>query len=64
MVFAIQLKHTNHYLPTVFVNIVYTASYVFLYAYVYDLLRNRGSRGRNRMVIGFTTTYAISAYHH
>jgi hypothetical protein len=23
-----------------------------------------GRRGRNRMVIGFTTTYAISAYHH
>jgi hypothetical protein len=21
-------------------------------------------RGRDRMVIGFTTTYAISAYHH
>jgi hypothetical protein len=21
-------------------------------------------RGRNRMVVGFTTTYAISAYHH
>jgi hypothetical protein len=21
-------------------------------------------RGHNRMVIGFTTTYAISAYHH
>jgi len=24
----------------------------------------RGSHGRNRMVVGFTTTYAISAYHH
>jgi len=23
-----------------------------------------GRRGRDRMVIGFTTTYAISAYHH
>ena len=23
-----------------------------------------GSRGRNRMVVGFTTTYEISAYHH
>jgi len=21
-------------------------------------------RGRNRMVVGFTSTYAISAYHH
>ena len=24
----------------------------------------RGRRGRDRMIIGFTTTYAISAYHH
>jgi len=24
----------------------------------------RGCRGRDRMVVGFTTTYAISAYHH
>ena len=23
-----------------------------------------GRRGRDRMVAGFTTTYAISAYHH
>ena len=24
----------------------------------------RGRRGRGRMVVGFMTTYAISAYHH
>jgi hypothetical protein len=24
----------------------------------------RGRRGRDRMVVGFTTTCAISAYHH
>ena len=24
----------------------------------------RGRRGRDRMVFGFTTTYAISAYYH
>ena len=24
----------------------------------------RGRRGRDRMVVGFTNTYAISAYHH
>ena len=23
-----------------------------------------GLRGRDRMIVGFTTTYAISAYHH
>jgi len=24
----------------------------------------RDPRGRDRMVVGFTTTYAINAYHH
>ena len=24
----------------------------------------KGRRGRDRMVVGFTTTYAISSYHH
>jgi hypothetical protein len=28
------------------------------------LQNTRGRRGRYRMVVGFTTTYAISAYHH
>jgi hypothetical protein len=28
------------------------------------LLVFRGRRGRDRIVVGFTTTYAISAYHH
>jgi len=27
-------------------------------------LKLGGRRGRDRMVVGFTTTYAISAYHH
>ena len=26
--------------------------------------RGRGRRGHGRMVVGFTTTYAISVYHH
>jgi hypothetical protein len=29
-----------------------------------DLLWERGRRGRDRMVAGFITIYAISAYHH
>jgi hypothetical protein len=29
-----------------------------------DQLFTRGLRGRDRMVVGFTTTCAISAYHH
>jgi hypothetical protein len=28
----------------------------------YDILR--GHPGRNRMVVGFTATYAINGYHH
>jgi hypothetical protein len=34
---------------------------------MYDCImyfKGRGSRGRDRMVVEFTTTYAISAYHH
>jgi hypothetical protein len=29
-----------------------------------DLINKEGRRGRDRMVVGFTTTCAISAYHH
>jgi hypothetical protein len=46
---------------------------IFIYLFIYlffvcpltliDIL-HRGRRGRDRMVVGFTTTYAISAYHH
>jgi len=28
------------------------------------LFANRSGRGRDRMVVGFTTIYSISAYHH
>jgi len=28
------------------------------------MIQNEGRRGRERMLVGFTTTYAISAYHH
>jgi len=31
---------------------------------IYYSINNRGRRGRDRIVVGFTTTYAISAYHH
>jgi hypothetical protein len=42
--------HSLDIIPTM----VYTLTFV-LY---------RGRRGRDRMVVGFTTKYAISAYHH
>ena len=35
-----------------------------LYHLVFVTYDCRGHRGRDRMVVGFTTTYAISAYHH
>jgi len=31
---------------------------------VQDMNERFGRRSRDRMVVGFTTTYAISAYHH
>ena len=31
---------------------------------VHYFIHGRGRRGRDRMVVGFTTTYAISVYHH
>ena len=42
------LKGENNYLQQL---------YVFIKIY-------RGHRGRDRMIVGFTTTYAISVYHH
>jgi hypothetical protein len=29
-----------------------------------DMISHQGRRGRDRMVVGFTTTCATSAYHH
>ena len=47
---------------------------IYIYIYIYMLLLAsskcrsnkllRGRRGRNRVAVGFITTYAISAYHH
>jgi len=37
----------------------------YYYRVIHDKLnRYRGRRGHDRVVIRFTTTYAISAYHH
>jgi hypothetical protein len=41
------------------------ASFFILTDFVNNVLDYRGRRGGDRMVVGFTTTYAaISAYHH
>jgi hypothetical protein len=34
------------------------------YTYMYLNYLSRDRRGHDRMVVGFTTTYAISAHHH
>jgi hypothetical protein len=36
----------------------------FFLASQYNIKLHLDSRGRDRMVVGFTTTCAISAYHH
>jgi len=35
-----------------------------LLCYYCTITKNRGPRGRERMIVGFTATCAISAYHH
>ena len=37
---------------------------VFIVCHVCIVNRDPGRRGRDRMVVGFTTTYAFSAYRH
>ena len=37
---------------------------MYIYTCVLSSIYLRGHFGRDRMVVGFTTTYAISAYHH
>jgi hypothetical protein len=38
--------------------------YVKVYLSIENTIVNRDCHGCDRMVVGFTTTYAISAYHH
>ena len=42
---------------------LFNCSEQFLYG-VFEHICCRGRRGRDRMVVGFITTYAISAYHY
>ena len=37
---------------------------IFVLSFVFLLLCSRSRRGRDRMLVGFTTVCAISAYHH
>jgi translation initiation factor IF-1 len=48
------INHNNNEINSNIVNKVRRLSHIV----------NKGRRGRDRMVVGFTTTYAISDYHH
>ena len=66
-IILIRLKHFK-YIPGN-VNILHRQAHLNMYLSEVDTsYRNfkifRGHSGRDRMVVGFTTTYAISAYHH
>ena len=43
--------------------IMITRAMIYMYINECDQC-TKGRRGRNRMVVGFTATYATSAYHH
>ena len=52
--------HKMWYNSQVCVLNLYTADFLVIFI----SLTGRDRRGRDRMVVGFTTIYAISAYHH
>ena len=39
-------------------------THVIILTHIIDYLQKRGCHGHDHMVVGFTTTYTISAYHH
>jgi hypothetical protein len=43
---------------------IFVKNLSFQYFKKSETLQYRGCRGRDRMVVGFTTTCAISTYHH
>jgi hypothetical protein len=45
-------------------NSLFKMRYVNIISFIVEWLHYRGRHDVNHMVVGFTTTYAISAYHH
>jgi hypothetical protein len=43
---------------------IFGSSPFFVSVYLLSAILARERRGRDRMVVGFTTIYAIGAYHH
>ena len=52
-----KIKHTTIAVSLEQFLVFYTITYLYYFT-------SRGHRGRGHLVVGFTTTYAISAYHH
>jgi len=44
--------------------LIFVSEFVSLLILVYEWIHFGGRRGRGGMVVGFTTTYAVRAYHH
>jgi hypothetical protein len=53
---------SNHFYCLVFVDVDYCLFLSFIYLFVLHICPCR--RDRERMVVGFISTYVISAYHH
>jgi hypothetical protein len=47
-----------------FIQKIHTVILTTANSFVLRSIINRGRRGRDRMIVGFTITYTISAYHH
>jgi hypothetical protein len=61
-------NHCLYYSQTCLKGHIYVTNHCLYYKYCLKLMnfninQIRGHRGRNRMVVGFTTTYVISAHH-
>ena len=56
---------TNEYGLSILDGMLYAMWYIFSMEPLHDIYTIcSGSRGRDRMLVGFTNTYAFSAYHH
>ena len=47
-----------------FIQKIHTVILTTANSFVLRSIINRGRRGRDRMIVGFTITYTISTYHH
>jgi hypothetical protein len=56
-------KQKSNQSKSTFMNIVLTFPCIYLYLACFLVISHRSRRSRDRMAVGFTTTYAIRAYH-